>query len=99
MEFEINNEMADFIENSGAGSIDTLKAYRLQINEIAAYCRKSGLYKHSEEKVKEFTKNMTALEIYQHMLTKVANAPTTIHARGAGLLFMPMIADKLAVVE
>ena len=91
------NEMADLIDLIGEGTIESLQANKNKIDEIAIYSRESGIYKHSESKTKEFTKDMNALDCYRHMIIKVAKAPTQIHAIGATKMFMPMISEKLAM--
>jgi len=99
MEFNLFKNMEILTGQMGAGSVETLKAHRMQINDIAEYCRGTGLQKYSEKQTEEFTKNLTSLETYHLLLIKVADAPTQIHAKGATLMFMPVIADKLQKEE
>lgn len=89
------DEMADLIDLIGEGTVESLQANKDKINEIAIKFRESGIYKHNESKTKEFTKDMTALDCYRHMIVKVAYAPTQIHAIGTAQMFIPMISDKL----
>lgn len=92
---DFNDKMANLIESIGDVDIDKLQCHQKQINEIADYCKDTGLYKQSERKRNAFSNGMNAVECYQQMIFKVIEAPNQMMARAAALLIIPIIADKL----
>lgn len=94
-EFDFNDKMATLIDAVKYGTVEDLKRNIKEINALADHCRKTGIYKRGEKEGKEFSKDMTAIECYRHMIERVATAPFVIIAQGATILMMPIIADKL----
>lgn len=69
------------------------------IHELAEYCRKTGIFKHAEEKKptlkQDFQKDhKDPLELYKLMLHKIVGAPVKIMADGVVILYMPIL-DEL----
>ena len=92
---DFNEEMANLIESIGEVDIDKLRKNQDKINEIAEYCKSTGLYQHSESQRNDFSKDTDAVECYQQMMLKIVNAPVQIMVRATVILLMPIIADKL----
>ena len=92
---DFNEEMANLIESIGEVDIDKLRKNQDKINEIAEYCKSTGLYQHSEMQRNEFLKDMDVVECYQQMILKIVDAPVQIMVRAAAILLMPIISDKL----
>jgi len=92
---DFNEEMANLIKSIGEVDIDKLRSHQEQINNIAEYCKTTGLYQHSEKQRAVFSKEMGAVECYQQMILKIVDAPVQMMVRAAAILIMPIIADKL----
>ena len=90
-----NRDMAELIESIGEPNIDKLKQNQDKINEIAEYCKTTGLYQHSEMQRNDFSKDMDAVECYQQMILKIIDAPVQMMVRASAILMMPIISDKL----
>lgn len=90
-----NVEMANLIESIGEVDFDKLISHREQIDNIADYCKGTGLYQRSEEQRAIFSEGIDAVECYQQMIMKIAEAQTQMMARVAAILIIPIISDKL----
>lgn len=95
MEFDFNTKIADLIESIEEADLKKLRDNQDAINEIAEYCRTTKLYQYFEKERNEYSKDIGAVECYQQMIIKIVEAPGQIIARGAVILLMPIIADKL----
>ena len=91
----LNEKMQELIDKLEDGNDEKLIKNKFLINEIADFCKQSILYERGKVKGLEFAKDKTALELYQHLLIKVANAPTHLHMMGTTIMIMPLIAEKL----
>lgn len=69
------------------------------IMEIDDDCRNTQLFKANKGKVPEWMQGLSSYELYMHMLIRVANAPTTLHAQATPILMLPVIADALRRVK
>jgi hypothetical protein len=73
-----------------------LRANKPVIDELAGLCRKTELYKRAEKQGFSDFDGMTARQVYEQMLNKMANAPTYYHARASLVVLVPIISDRLA---
>ena len=69
------------------------------IKEIADDCRNTQLFKANKGKIPEWMQGRSSYELYMHMLVRVANAPTRLHAQATPILMLPVIADALRKEE
>lgn len=97
---EVNDLMISLIEDIGGDCTFTDKS-RSIIHDVAEYSRKTELYKRFKDSSNAFMaewrteENVTAKDVYLHMLSKIADAPTMLHRNTAILLFIPIIDDML----
>lgn len=65
------------------------------ISEVAEYCRKTKLYNHTKKDAPEYIRTESAEYLYNHMIVKLAKAPSTLHRLGAVIIMMPAIDDAI----
>lgn len=65
------------------------------IHEAADKCRQTELYINTKKDVPEEFKTGKASDLYMHMVVKIANAPTFLHAVGTLRLMLPLISDAI----
>jgi hypothetical protein len=65
------------------------------IHEAADKCRKTELYINAKNDVPDDFKTGKAFDLYMHMVVKIANAPTFLHAVGTLRLMLPLISDAI----
>jgi hypothetical protein len=65
------------------------------IHEAADKCRKTELYINTKNDVPDDFKTGKAFDLYMHMVVKIANAPTFLHAVGTLRLMLPLISDAI----
>lgn len=65
------------------------------IHDITKECEKISIVKRTQEQAEEFAKNLTAEDVYVHMLIRIIDAPTQIHRRCVPRLLIPVIDKKL----
>lgn len=98
---EVNDLMISLIEDIGGDCTFTDKSIAI-IHDVAEYSRKTELYKRFKGNSDSFMEkwraagNVTAKDVYLHMLGKIANAPTILHRNTAIILFIPIIDDMLS---
>ena len=76
------------------GIIFTKKSIEL-IHDITKECEKIAIVKKTQEQAEEFAKELTAEDVYIHMLTRIIDAPTQIHRRCVPRMLIPVIDKKL----
>ena len=97
---EVNDRMISLIEDIGGDCKFTDKSIAI-IHDIAEYSRHTELYKRFSSNSNSFMEkwrtegNVTAKDVYLHMLCKIADAPTMLHRNTAIILFIPIIDDML----
>lgn len=98
---EENNEKTIQIMENVQDELNACGKYRFSdetkrlISEVAEYCRKTKFYNHLKEKEPEFIRTESAEYLYNHMITKMAKAPSSFHCIGAAIIMMPAIDDAL----
>jgi hypothetical protein len=65
------------------------------IHEAADKCRQTELYINTKNDVPDDFKTGKAIDLYMHMVVKIANAPTFLHAVGTLRLMLPLISDAI----
>jgi hypothetical protein len=85
-------ELIDSIEN---GTEFEIINNAEKIHLIADYARGRTIYKETEARGNELFKDQNLVEIYQFMLQKIVDSPTSIHRDGAVILIIPYLSDKL----
>ena len=97
---EVNDLMIALIEDIGGDCTFTDKSKSI-IHDVAEYSRQTELYKRFSGNSSSFMEewraeeNVTAKDVYLHMLCKIANAPTVLHRNMSIILFIPIIDDML----
>lgn len=97
---EIWDLMISLIEDVGVDYSFTDKSKAI-IHDIAEYSRQRELYKRFTNNMNAFMEEwraeetVTAKDVYLHMLSKIANAPTMLHRNMSIILLMPIIDDML----
>lgn len=95
---EWNQKCVNLIEQIKDGqTFEQIAAHKNLIAELAEECRRKKLYAMTADKRKEFKKTFhakpkdNAIACYFHMVCKVAEAPTKIHADGVMILTVPLL--------
>lgn len=92
---DLNKKMEDLISDVNDGNLESLQRNKPLIDEIATFCRETGIYKKQAINIKNFGDDMNATDCYIHLIERVAHAPTSFHVRLTVILIMPLLADKL----
>lgn len=98
---EVNDLMISLIEDIGGDGTFTDKSKSI-IHDVAEYSRQTELYKRFKDAGNSFMeewraeKDVSAEDVYLHMLNKIANAPTVLHRNMSIILFIPIIDDMLS---
>jgi 5-carboxymethyl-2-hydroxymuconate isomerase len=95
-DFDFDAAMFKLLGTVEEVTLEKLKANRALVFEIGDYCRKRKFYCENEAEGKEFTKGLTADQVYRHMVFKIASGGSRLVADGVAILLMPIVADKLA---
>lgn len=97
---EIAELMISLIKEVG-GSCTFSDKSKAIIHDIAEYSRQRELYRRFTDNMSAFMeewqneKDVTAKDVYLHMLDKIVNAPTILHRNTSIILLMPIIDDLL----
>ena len=57
---------------------------------------KEEFYKKNEARTREFAKNMSAYELYVHLLDRIVNSPSKFYADGVVIMIVPILFEKCA---
>lgn len=99
MEGDFKTRVINLLESIGDGGEKAIFANVEKINTLAEYCKGIPLYHNSFEKGKELFEKMTPEEIYQHMIRKIVESPTTFHRDAAVILTVPHLADSIQKIQ
>ena len=88
-------EMMDAVKIGDNSTVVFTPESKKLIEEVAAFSRKTGIYKANIERGQEYAKDTTPEQLYLEMIAKVADAPTFLHAICSAHLLIPFIDDKL----
>ncbi len=100
MKEENSEKVIQILENMQS-ELETCGKYRFSeetkrlISEVAEYCRKTELYNHTKKDAPEYIRTESAEYLYNHMIVKLAKAPSTLHMLGAFIIMMPAIDDAI----
>lgn len=65
------------------------------IHEISEKCKGIQIVEQTREQAEEYAKNLSAEEVYYDMLSKIVDAPTTLHMKCSVRMLVPIIDRKL----
>lgn len=100
MNEEIVEKVIQILENM-QNELEACGKYRFSeetkrlISEVAEYCRKTEFYNHIKKKEPEYFRKESAEYLYNHMIIKIAKAPSFFHISGAVIVTMPAIDDAI----
>jgi len=99
-EFDVMAEMSAVYEKIGEDlTVEAILSMKDDIARIAAQCELTGIFKSSKDRHNAVVAELESLEDKDQRIvfawnlhdSKVANAPTSLHARGAATLLIPII--------
>lgn len=70
-----------------------------QIHRIAEKCRMIPIVNETKEMAEDYSRDLSAEQIYTDMLHKIVEAPTRIHMRMSAMMLIPVIDRKLRGME
>lgn len=93
----INQKIVRLLEigEENNGQIVFNEEAKTLIHEVSEFAKGTKLFQDNQDKGAEYIKTMTAAEIYEDMIYKIAKAPTYIHAVSSAYLLIPYIDMKL----
>lgn len=65
------------------------------IHEISEKCKGIQIVEQTREQAEEYAKDLSAEEVYYDMLSKIVDAPTTLHMKCSVRMLVPIIDRKL----
>lgn len=65
------------------------------IHQIAKLCEDVPIVRETKEKAEDYAKDLTAEQVYNDMLRKIVDAPTTLHMKCSVRMLVPIIDRKL----
>lgn len=66
------------------------------IHEVAEECRKSCVYEKNRDRAYAYKDGLSAENVYIDMASKIAGAPTRVHAIMSAKMLMPVLDEKLS---
>ena len=96
---EFEDMVIDILESVGDNPDSDLTESADKIHALADYARKTPIYKVNIHKGEDFFKNLTPVEIYNHMIIKIVESPTKFHRDAAVILTVPHLSDALKAEE
>ena len=69
------------------------------IHEIAEKCSIIPIVEEAREQAEEYSRGLSAEQVYTDMLYKIVEAPTSIHMRVSAHMLIPIIDQKLRSAE
>jgi len=96
---EFDNNVYEILENVGDDPAHNLLKCADKIHSLADYSRNMPIFKTGNHVGTEFFKDSTPVEIYKHMIYKIAESPTKFHTVAAVVLTVPYLSDKLKELE
>lgn len=65
------------------------------IHEIAEACNDIPIVHKTKEQAEDYAEGLSAEQVYEDMLLKIVEAPTSIHMRMSAKMLIPIISRKL----
>ena len=85
-------DMLNSIQSNGEG----LSKSNMALKKCYDYCSTREFYKKNEARTREFAKNMSAYELYVHLLDRIVNSPLKFYADGVVIMIVPILFEKCA---
>ena len=92
---DFDNKVIEILEIIGDNPEANIPKCADKIHALADDVRSTPIFKDGGKTGTEFFKECTQVEIYNHMITKIAESPTKFHAVAAIILTIPYLSDKL----
>ena len=77
------------------GKIKLTKEHIDILHQISKTYSNTDFIKRAKKKIKIYSSKMTVEEVYMDMLTKIINAPSSLHMKAVVKLFATVIDDKI----
>ena len=74
-------------------------AAKMLIHKISEECSKLIIVLANEDRMEEYGKGLSAVDVYVDMLNKIVEAPTKMHMRMSAIMLIPVIDKKLREEE
>lgn len=99
MSEEFDNKVIEILETVGDDPESNLSKCTDKIHTLADHSKNTQIFKTGNGAGTEFFKELTPVEIYNHMIIKISESPTKFHAVAAVVLTIPYLSDKLKEID